>query len=107
MNVARRPSKQTKQTTLMKTLLIAILALTCSALITPEAQARDRHHHHSDRHHYRHHHHHHYRSDYHHHYRTRSYYRPARSYYYSSYRDTSCYPRTYYRRPGISVRFGF
>src|SRR5688572_14356208 len=96
----------------MKTFLIAILMFTGLVAFAPDAEARryyrdgrsyygtrsSRVYYSNYRHYPR-------RSYYRSHYRPyyyRSYYRPR--YYYSDY---NCYPYGYYRRPGISISFGF
>jgi hypothetical protein len=85
----------------MKTLLFAFLAFIGITAAAPQAQAHDdcyrrshRHHHHTYYSHYPRY----YSSD-------RYYYRPSRVYYSNYY--PSYYPRTCYRRPGLSVSFGF
>jgi hypothetical protein len=81
----------------MKNLLIAFLTLLGMSFIAPDAEARNRDHHRHGSH---------YTSYSYHHYPRhyygyrRHYYRPARYYYYDDY-----YPRYYYRRPAVSVRF--
>ena len=93
---------------LMKTLLLAILMFTGIAVVAPDAEAR---HYRHDRYYgtrtyyhsgYRHYPRRYYYSrHYHRPYYYRSYYRPR--YYYSDY----CSPYRYYRRPGVSISFGF